>query len=104
MKRNIVEYGERNQWGDPFFSKILDCEELKEKFDIPFGDVVIEQIFVLGYASSSGVAKSKMDNFYNYGPELMGKDGVIDLYKVSQIMKKKHIERAEVLSSFLCEP
>jgi hypothetical protein len=63
--------------------------------------VIIEQVFTVGFMSDTGTAKTRMDKFHNYG-DVMNQNGVIDQYKVLQIMKKKHADRSKELSSFLC--
>lgn len=63
--------------------------------------VVIEQVFTVGFLSDSGRGKTRMDKFHEY-KDIMNQNGIIDQYKVLQIMKKKHNERSRELSSFLC--
>lgn len=63
--------------------------------------VIIEQVFTVGFLSDTGTAQTRMDKFYDYG-DVMNQNGVIDQYKVLQIMKKKHADRSKELSSFLC--
>ena len=63
--------------------------------------VIIEQVFTEGYLTNSGTAVTRMDKFYEY-PDIMNANGIVDQYKVLQIMKAKHEERSAELSSFLC--
>ena len=63
--------------------------------------VIIEQVFIVGFLSDSGRGKTRMDKFYEY-KDIQNQNGIIDQYKVLQIMKKKHADRSRELSSFLC--
>jgi hypothetical protein len=55
--------------------------------------VIIEQVFTVGFLSDTGTSKTRMDKFYEY-KDIQNQNGIIDQYKVLQIMKKKH--------AFLC--
>ena len=82
---------------DDFFKKSVANHQKEELNNL----VIIEQIFTVGFMSDTGTAKTRMDKFYEY-KDVMNQDGIIDQYKVLQIMKKKHAERSRELSSFLC--
>lgn len=87
---------------DGFFAKSLENhEKAKQDLNDMNSIVVIEQVFTVGFMSDTGTAKTRMDKFYEY-KDIMNQNGVIDQYKVLQIMKKKHAERSKELSSFLC--
>lgn len=82
-----------------FFDKtVSDYEGLDNE---AFGTVIIEIAFIEGFLTNSGLPQTDMDKFHNYD-DIMTKDGIVDQYKVMQIMKKKHRERSKELNSFLC--
>lgn len=84
-----------------FFDKSLtNRENNNDTIDLD-SIVIIEQVFTSGFMSDNGTAKTRMDKFHNYG-DVMNQNGIIDQYKVLQIMKKKHADRSKELSSFLC--
>lgn len=84
-----------------FFDRSLVNQDRETDLENLNNIVVIEQIFTEGFLTNSGTAVTRMDNFHEY-KGITGKDGIIDQYKVLQIMKKKHEERSKELSSFLC--
>lgn len=64
-------------------------------------NVVIEQVFILGYLTNESKPKSKMDRFHDY-KNIQRTDGTTDQEQVLKIMLKKHKERADELNSFMC--
>jgi len=88
---------------DKFFDKSLENhhkDQLKHAQGLD-NLVIIEQVFTVGFLSDTGRGKTRMDKFHEY-KDIKNRDGIIDQYKVLQIMKKKHAERSRELSSFLC--
>lgn len=80
-----------------FFNKNLNPEitQLSEQ------DIIIEQIFIVGFLTNKGEAKTVMDNIHNYD-NIRNADGTIDQEKVINAMIKKQNERSKELSSFYC--
>ena len=100
MERKDAEDG--NDKREDFFSKSLANHYLETQDDEDLDPlVIIEQVFTVGFLSDAGNSKTTADKFYDYKDILNG-DGIVDQYKVLQIMKKKHAERSKELSSFLC--
>ena len=103
MEREDLKSGGDHR--DKFFDRSVDNHNkhvLKVDQDQDLDRVVIiEQVFTAGFLTDNGRAKTRMDKFYEY-KDIKNRDGIIDQYKVLQIMKKKHAERSKELSSFLC--
>jgi hypothetical protein len=101
MEREDLKTGGDHR--EKFFNKSLDNHQKDlETADRALDNlVIIEQVFVVGYLSDSGRGRTRMDKFYEY-KDIMNPNGIVDQYKVMQIMKKKHAERSRELSSFLC--
>ena len=70
--------------GESFFNNSL-TKKNNDSVDLN-SIVIIEQVFTVGFMSDTGTAKTRMDKFHNYG-DVMNQNGVIDQYKVLQIMK-----------------
>ena len=101
MEREDLQSGGDHR--ERFFDKSLENQQREiecanNKLD---NIVIIEQVFTVGFLSDSGRGKTRMDKFYEY-KDIYNQNGIIDQYKVLQIMKKKHADRSRELSSFLC--
>jgi hypothetical protein len=81
---------------ETFFTKNIDDDNLLND-----KNVIIEQIFVVGYLSDDGKPRRQSDNFHNYG-NVQRMDGTIDQEQVIKIMLEKHKEREKELNTFLC--
>lgn len=86
---------------DSFFAKSLVNQKENHGEENLDNVVIIEQVFTVGFLSDTGTSKTRMDKFHEYS-DIMNQNGIIDQYKVLQIMKKKHADRSKELSSFLC--
>jgi hypothetical protein len=80
--------------------KLLTGQDAVPDLD-PIKNVVIEQVFILGYLTNESKPKSKMDRFHDY-KNIQRTDGTTDQEQVLKIMLKKHKERADELNSFMC--
>lgn len=84
-----------------FFEKSIDQHNDKKNIlDIDL-NVIIEQIFIVGFLTDDGLKKTTMDKFMDYG-KIQRADGTTDQSKIIKIMQQKHCERAKELNSFLC--
>jgi len=93
VRINMMMNKNNDQNPDNFFSKDLveRTHEIK--------DVVVEQIFIVGYLTNNAEKKTKMNRFHDYGV-VENEYGFIDQEKVLKIMKKKHKEREKEMKSF----
>lgn len=93
VRVNLMMNKNNDQNPDNFFSKDL----VERNHEIK--DVVVEQIFIVGYLTNNAEKKTKMNRFHDYGV-VENEYGFIDQEKVLKIMKKKHMEREKEMKSF----
>jgi hypothetical protein len=63
-------------------------------------EVILEQVFIVGYLTKSGNKITRNDKFHDYGSNIYNSDGTIDQGKVLETMLKKHKERSNELDAF----
>jgi len=93
VRINLMMNRSDDQNPDNFFSQDLGERDQEIK------DVVVEQIFIVGYLTNNAEKKTKMNRFHDYGV-LEDEYGFIDQEKVLKIMKKKHQEREKEMKAF----
>lgn len=81
-----------------FFKKKIEQET---NDNITNQDIVIENIFIVGFLTNDGEAKTKMDKFYQFD-DIKNNDGSFDQSKILSAMLKKQQERSKEHSAFLC--
>lgn len=84
---------------DNFFGKDIN-RNINDK-EISDQEIVIEQVFIVGFLTNEGEPQTNMDKFYNY-ENIKNVDGTLDQSKVIKVMLQKQRERSKEHSSFLC--
>ncbi len=64
-------------------------------------DIIIEQVFIGGYLTNSGLPDTLEDKFHDYGSAI-NDCGITNQSDILKIMTKKHNERERELNHFLC--
>lgn len=80
-----------------FFKQDLN----RRKDNVTDQEIIIEQVFIVGFLTNDGEPKTSMDKFYNY-EDIKNVDGTLDQSKIIKAMIQKQRERSKEHSSFLC--